>query len=336
MIQQQKRKLLAAIILAITILSAGITSVYALENEWLQRNDERVTKKISTTYQRESKKAGGNWYSYVTLADEDGTMQPIIDDEADHLISAYSVNKIAVALAVLDKVDRGELKLDQKLTLTPEIIAGGSGLYFLQQGNYGDELTLANLLSTMLLVSDNTAVRMLGKVVPGPEINQILQSKGFTYTRVEPLPDNPNRFFLGDTTPREMNRLLEGIANKTLLSDQSATFLLTIMQWINGYNDGIRRNMSSQERIRIASKYGAFEDSRHEVGIVFDANGAPAIIYAFMNDGVGDQDNYGATNPAVEADAVLGRTMMDALTGKKNKHPKAHIQLKEFSAEDER
>ncbi|HSW96238.1 MAG TPA: serine hydrolase, partial [Candidatus Saccharimonadales bacterium] len=292
--------------------------------------------KIRNTYTTQTKKAGGNWYSYVTVADTDGNMKPVIDDESDHVISAYSVNKLAVALAVMDKVDRGQLSLDQKITLTPEIIAGGSGMYFLQQGHYGDSLTLANVLNTMLLVSDNTAVRLVGTVLPGPEINDILASKGFTHTRVEPLPDNPHRFYLGDTTPKEMNMLLEGLANKTLVSPQSSDFILNIMQWINGYNDGIRRNMSSLERIKIGSKYGAYVDSRHEVGIMFDDSGAPALIYTFFNDGVGDTGNYGATNPAVEAEAVLGRTMLDSITGKKNEKPKAHVQFRKYSPEDER
>ena len=47
------------------------------------------------------------------------------------------------------------------------------GIYALQTV-WGDELTLANILAAMLLVSDNTAVRMCGRVVPGPEINEVL------------------------------------------------------------------------------------------------------------------------------------------------------------------
>jgi len=69
---------------------------------------------------------------------------------------AYSVNKLAVALKVMDKVDKGQLKLDQKLTLTPDIIAPGSGIYFLQTW-YGDNLT-CQPDDCNALVSDNTAV----------------------------------------------------------------------------------------------------------------------------------------------------------------------------------
>jgi beta-lactamase class A len=85
------------------------------------------------------------------------------------------------------------------------------------------------------------------------------------------------------------------------------------MRWVDGYTDGVRRNMSSEERIHVADKYGAFEDSRHEVGIMFNAAGHPALVYSFFTENVGDIGNYGATNPATQADAVLGRIMLDAV-----------------------
>lgn len=79
----------------------------------------------------------------------------------------------------------------QKLDLTESIILGGSGIYHLHTV-WGDEITIANFLTAMLLVSDNTAVRMCGRVVPALEINDILAAKGFVHTRVEPVA-NPNR-----------------------------------------------------------------------------------------------------------------------------------------------
>ncbi|HVQ44068.1 MAG TPA: serine hydrolase [Candidatus Saccharimonadia bacterium] len=273
-----------------------------------------ASQQVAAIYHADTAGVPGNWHSYVTVADSTGALKPAVDDQADTPMWAYSVNKLAVAMTVMDKVDKGEVKLDQKLTLTPDIIASGSGIYFLQTV-YGDNLTVANLMTAMLLVSDNTAVRMLSQVASGTEINQTLAAKGFTATHVDPVAGS-SRFFLGQTTPREMNTLLAGLANHSLVSEKSSTFVLNIMRWVNGYNDGVRRNMSSTERAQVATKYGAFEDSRHEVGIMFDAAGKPALIYAFMNDGVGDIDNYGSTNPAVEAEDVMGRQMFDIMDGK--------------------
>src|SRR6266540_2409454 len=204
--------------------------------------------RVRRTYEKQKARAGGVWHSYVAAVDSTGVLRPVIDDDADHVTHGYSVQKLAVATAVMDKVDRGELRLDQKLDLQASIILGGSGIYHLQTV-WGDDLTIANILTALLLVSDNTAVRMCGRVVPGPEINEILAAKGFVHTRVEPLPTNPNRFFLGLT------------------------------RWINGYHDGVRRNMSSNERSRVATKYGADFDelgaARNEAGVMLTRAARP-------------------------------------------------------------
>ncbi|MER7282787.1 serine hydrolase [Dactylosporangium sp. NPDC000244] len=271
--------------------------------------------KIRRVYARQKAKAGGTWYSHVTRVNAAGAMENVIEDDADHVVNGYSVQKLAVATAVMDKIDRGQLTLGQKLDLQADIILGGTGIYFLHTV-WGDDITVANFLTAMLLVSDNTAVRMCGRVVPALEINDILAAKGFVHTRVEPVA-NPNRFFLGTTTPHEITNLLTRLANGTLLSAGSCAFLLSILRWINGYHDGIRRGMSSEERSRVATKYGAdfntLGAARHEAGVMFGADGSPALVYGFFAEGLGDLDNYGATHPAVEAHAVLGRTMFDTI-----------------------
>jgi beta-lactamase class A len=270
---------------------------------------------IKNAYDKQKAKAGGTWHSHIAGLTADGTLAPIVEDDADHVTQGYSVQKLAVATAVMDKIDRGELTLGQKLDLPADIILGGSGIYFLHTV-WGDQITIANFLTAMLLVSDNTAVRMCGRVVPAAEINQILAAKGFVSTRVEPVA-NPNRFYLGTTTPREMHDLLWRLANKTLLSPTSCDFLLSITRWVNGYMDGVRRNMSSNERSRVATKYGAdfntLGASRHEAGIMFGPDGKPKLTYAMFAEGLGELDNYGATHPAVQAHAVIGRTMFDNL-----------------------
>jgi beta-lactamase class A len=270
---------------------------------------------IRRTYRRQKVRAGGAWHSHIAMVDAAGAPQTVVADDIDHVTQGYSVQKLAVATAVMDKVDRGELSLGQKLDLQADIILGGTGIYFLHRV-WGDDITVANFLTAMLLVSDNTAVRMCGRVAPALEINEILAAKGFTHTRVQPVA-NPNRFFLGTTTPREMHDLLWRLATRTLLSPASCDFLLGITRWINGYHDGVRRNMSSEERSRVATKYGAdfntLGASRHEAGIMFGADGAPKLTYAMFAEGLSDLDNYGATHPAVQAHAVLGRTMFNAL-----------------------
>jgi beta-lactamase class A len=280
-----------------------------------QRRPDSPGDRIRRAYQRQKARAGGTWYSYVGRVDGAGVPRPVVEDDVDHVVHGYSVQKLAVAAAVLDKVDRGRLTLDRKVTLTGDIVLPGSGIYA-PQTVYGDHLTIANVLTAMLLVSDNTAVRLCGLVCPAAEINDILAAKGFAHTRVEPVAD-PNRFFLGTTTPREIQDLLVRLAGGTLLAPSSATFMLGVLRWVSGYMDGIRRTMSSAERARIGTKCGADVNTlgaaRHEAGIMFGAGGSPALVYGFFAEGLAEPDNYGATHPAVQAHAVLGRTLFDAI-----------------------
>jgi len=288
--------------------------------------------RIKATYLRQKAKAGGTWHSHIAGVDATGAITPIVEDDADHVTQGYSVQKLAVATAVMDKIDRGELTLGTKLDLPADIILDGSGIYFLHTV-WGDEITVANFLTAMLLVSDNTAVRMCGRVVPAAEINQILAAKGFVSTRVEPVA-NPNRFFLGTTTPREMHDLLWRLANKTLLSPESCTFLLGITRWINGYMDGVRRVMSSDERSRVATKYGAdfntLGASRHEAGIMFGTDGAPVLTYSMFCDAHPDQNNYGATHPVVQAHSVIGRVLFDTIAIAAAPSAKSHHTVPKF------
>jgi beta-lactamase class A len=264
--------------------------------------------RIRRVYRRQTARSGGDWHSRVTLA----TGEPVVLDDADRVVKGYSVQKIAVAAAVLDRVDRGELTLRQRLDLRAGDVLGGTGSYHLQTV-WGDELTLAGVLTALLLVSDNTAVRLCGRVVPAAQVNGFLAGKGFTHTRVEPVAD-PHRFFLGHTTPGETHDLLRGLAAKTLLAPASCEFLLAVLRAGSGYHDGVRRDLSSAQRGRVATKSGQDRDergaARHEAGIVFDPGGAPALVYAFFADGLGDAGNYGGTHPAVRAHAALGRAML--------------------------
>ncbi|KUL31718.1 serine hydrolase [Actinoplanes awajinensis] len=270
---------------------------------------------VKKVYEKQKAKVGGLWHTHMAAVDATGAITPFVEDDADHVTYGYSVQKLAVATAVLDKVDRGELTMGTKVDLQGDIVLDGSGIYFLQ-GTYGDDLTVAGFLTAMLLVSDNTAVRLCGRLVPALEINQILAAKGFVQTRVIPVA-NPNRFYLGVTTPREMHDLLWRLATKTLLSPASCDFMLRVTRGLSGYHDGVRRVMSSRERERVATKYGAdfneLGESRHEVGIMFDTNGVPLLTYAMFAEGLGDPLNYGATHPAVEAHAKIGRALIDNL-----------------------
>jgi beta-lactamase class A len=266
--------------------------------------------RVGGVYQRQSQKAGGTWYGQVSVTDTDGTALTAVSDKADTVVSAYSVNKVAVAVAVLDKVDRGLIRLDQTVEVSAAIvIATGDGIFRLDRA-YPSQVTVGHALASLLTVSDDTAVRLCGLVAPAREINQILVDKGFPNTQVVPVA-NPNRFFLGNTTPRETHDLLRRLVNGELLSAASTDHLLSVLRSPIAFTDGIRQQMSSDERLRVGTKAGWFNDGRHEAGIMFDPTGRPVLTYALFAFGQAQPENFGATHPALKARAAMGRRFLD-------------------------
>jgi beta-lactamase class A len=271
---------------------------------------QQARDRVSGVYQYETARAGGTWNSYISVANADGTLGPAVADKAGEVVQAYSVNKIAVATAVLDKVDRGLLALDQLVEVSAGVvIPGGDGIFSLD-GAHPSSVTLGHALVALLTISDDTAVRLCGLVCPARELNEILVAKGFPNTQVRPVA-NPNRFYLGTTTPGETHALLQALVQGTLLAAASTSYLLGVVRSPIAFTDGIRRCMSSAERLRVATKAGWFNDGRNEAGIMFDTAGAPVLTYALFAHGQADPDNFGATHPAVAARARMGRQFLD-------------------------
>ncbi|ASO20385.1 beta-lactamase class A [Actinoalloteichus hoggarensis] len=268
---------------------------------------------IAEVYRRQTARAGGTWSSLVSVVDATGASVPSVQESADSVVEAYSVNKIAVAVAVLDKVDRGLIRLDQQVEVSADIVvADVDGVFHLDRA-YPSHVTVGHALALLLTVSDNTAVRLCGLVCPAAELNEILVTKGYPRTQVVPVA-NPNRFFLGTTTPRETHDMLAALTAGTLLSAESTDFLLNCLRAPVAFTDGIRREMSSDERLRVATKAGWFNDGRNEAGVIFDLDGAPVAAFALFSRGVRDADDFGATHPAVRARAVMGRAFLDSVT----------------------
>jgi beta-lactamase class A len=310
---------LGTAIAATTVLSTPALADDSVE-ELSPSTPDRARRQVKRVYDRESAAAGGTWNAYISVADPDGTPVAAVDVDSTALVEAYSVNKIAVATAVLDKVDRGLISLTQQVEVPASIvIPDGDGIIKLDRA-YPSLFTAGHVLSLLLTVSDDTAVRLSGLLCPAKELNEIIVAKGFPNTQVVPVA-NPNRFFLGKTTPRETHDMLQALVKGTLLSPASSDFLLNILRSQVAFTDGIRRIMSSDERSRVATKAGWFNgltEGRNEAGVMFDTAGKPVLTYSLFAHGQEHPEDFGATHPAVQARANMGRKFLravDKITG---------------------
>lgn len=99
---------------------------------------------------------------------------------ADERFPLASVFKIGVLIGLLDRVAEGRERLDERVTVRAEDIAPGSGI--LRELEPGLSVSLRDLATLMIIVSDNSATDMLCARVGFERINASLARRGYRET----------------------------------------------------------------------------------------------------------------------------------------------------------
>ncbi len=138
--------------------------------------------------------------------------------DADEPVQTASVIKLAILYNAMVDVREGKASWDEKLTLKPGDPVGGSGmLHFFDTPL---TVTLKDVLTMMVIVSDNTATNMAIDRFGVDAVNARVESLGLKNTHLYkkvmkpatgPLPEDYAKFGLGKTTAREMAELMEQI-----------------------------------------------------------------------------------------------------------------------------
>ena len=125
--------------------------------------------------------------------------------------------KIPIAVQLLKRVDRGELRLDQMVTIEPHDLHPGSGMLTALLNKPGVALSLRNLLELMLLISDNSATDIVLRLAGGPEaVTAKMRELGISGINVNRPTVNLIADWIGATlgpenewTPERLSKLLD-------------------------------------------------------------------------------------------------------------------------------
>src|SRR3954466_15222420 len=101
---------------------------------------------------------------------------------ADVPMNTASVIKIPVMILAFRDADAGRLNLDERHTITADEQRRGSGL--LQTFAVGLQPTYRDILTQMIITSDNTATDIMIAKVGRERVNQLLDSLGYRQTRL--------------------------------------------------------------------------------------------------------------------------------------------------------
>jgi beta-lactamase class A len=234
-------------------------------------------------------------------------------------VQTASVIKLPLMLQVFEQVRSGRLNLSAPLVLTKDNQVPGSGVLNLM--NPGLTLSLNDVVTLMMVLSDNTATNMVIDAATLSPTNEMLVRMGLkntyfykkVYKKPEgPMPADQKEFGLGKTTAEEMARIMESIYRCDLGDRDLCRRMITIMR-NQQYRDMLPRYLergdTSEELSAIADKIGALDDVRNDVALVYTKRG-PIIISIFTYHNV-DQ-SWAPENKAEILIGRLARIIVDA------------------------
>ena len=257
----------------------------------------------------------GIWVKHLTTGESAGI-------EDTELFNSASVIKLPVLVLAFQMADRGELKLDERITITKEDFRGGSGIF--RYHDSGLQPTFRDVLLQMVITSDNTATDLsIAKVGGVAKVNAWLRDKGYApstgsgpgggmrlvqttgelftkYNALTPTDDrngktNSDRtYWLGEISARATGQMLEAIEKKTMASPASCDAMLRMLR----AQQAGQRRLNHYLSVPVAHKTGDFPPVlANDVGIIYARSGS--IVVSFLGNAI--TGNYG------EAEDRIGR-----------------------------
>src|SRR5579863_844936 len=214
----------------------------------------------------------------------DGVMGVAIEDlstgdhfllHEDEVFAQASSIKITLLADLYLQAEQGKLKLTDLYTVqSSDLVPDSDVMNGLTPGV--TRLTLRDLATMMVAVSDNAATNVLIDRVGMPNVNAMLDSLGLLHTRLRRKMMDLQAAKQGReniSTPREMMTLLDAIYHGKLLNKESTAAFFKMLS--TNKNSWIPRDLPAD--LKIANKPGSLEGVRNDSGIVF-VEGRPHVI----------------------------------------------------------
>jgi beta-lactamase class A len=202
-----------------------------------------------------------------------------IQVNADAETATASTIKVPILIELYRQVENGLVRLDDRLVVSEGTRAPGSGI--LRDLSLGVELSVEDLATLMIVVSDNTATNMLIDLVGLDHVNDTMAALSFPRTRLLQRLDFPelgaDARRLAVTTPSDLAGIMEKLATGSTGSRESCEAILDIMRRQH-YRDLVPRYLpffpyatelgQPDNGLRIANKTGGWLGMRADMALV--------------------------------------------------------------------
>ncbi|AFL88392.1 beta-lactamase class A [Terriglobus roseus DSM 18391] len=262
-----------------------------------------------------------------------------ISIDADKPVQTASTIKLALLWTAVHEIALGHATWDEKVTLKPgEGVAGSGILHFFDTPI---TLTLKDIATMMVIVSDNTATNLMIDRFPTKQVDGNMTALGYTdtwlYKKVfkpadGPMPADQPKFGLGKTTPHQIAQLIEKIGRcdvdlpgqpkvNQAKADTACNVAIDMLR-NQFYRDTIPRYLETLDNTEkgsgIASKTGSLDATRSDVAILAAKSGPIVLaVYTYDNADKGwSVDNEGEVAIAKIAQAVVKAWSPAGIDGK--------------------
>lgn len=176
--------------------------------------------------------------------------------------------KLPLAIALLKEVENGKLELQTKINIEKtDIEKGGSGIIheFMQK-----EYSLLELLTAMLIQSDNTAANKIIKILGIDRINELFRNMGLKNTILRTITSEEkslNNECDNESTSYELSKCFKILHNCNYLNKEHSDVLLRILKRQQIRNK-IPFFIEKEEWANIANKSGSLENVENDAALM--------------------------------------------------------------------
>jgi beta-lactamase class A len=222
---------------------------------------------------------------------------------ADTSFPSASTIKLPVLYEVYRQAGEGRFSLSDRLTVKADDLVPGSGV--LKDLGDGVTLTVRQLATLMIIVSDNTATNILIDLVGKEQVNAAMAGLGLANTHLyNKLFKAPPGAPFNCSSPGDLGRLLLLIGQGQVLTADACADMMVIMGRQH-LTEGITRRIpdfdafveaGKEPLATVASKSGSIRGVRNDVGFV-KAHGQRYVISMMTKDGTDPRfyaDNEGS------------------------------------------
>ncbi|MGS1080323.1 class A beta-lactamase [Pseudoxanthomonas beigongshangi] len=210
----------------------------------------------------------------------------------DERFPMCSTFKFPLAAAVLARVERGELKLDQRVAIRREDMLAHAPV---TEKHVGGHLSVGELCQATMIWSDNPAANLLLPHVGGPAgVTAFLRASGDAVTRNDRNEPEVNRFSPDDPRDTTSPAAMAGSLRRLVLGEVlGADSRRRLAGWLIGNRTGDHRLRAGLPAgWKVGDKTGSNgEDTTNDIAIVWPDRGrAPWLLTSYLQGAKVDAD----------------------------------------------